>query len=135
VFSDNEQKILDDIERIRAVEGDKAAGAVMQRSRQRTRDSRALDEMTVGGFCIAIMLVFVGAPVAGLTVGGVTAVGWLLWQSWPHSRGGNAASASQVIGKVHPYVGRRTRHRRSLGINSRAVASARSKAATQCRRP
>jgi hypothetical protein len=123
VLSGHEQKVWADIERLYGVEADEPAQAHRLLPRRQTGHSRGLDEIAIGGVCIAIMLVFVGAPVAGLGIGGATAFGWLLRRFWPQSNGGDTASASPVNEEVHPYVGRRTRHRRSLDLDFRGIAS------------
>jgi hypothetical protein len=46
------------------------------------------------------MLVFVGAPVVGLAVGGATALGWLLWRPLPHLSTTAAACALLLRGDV-----------------------------------
>jgi len=38
--------------------------------------------VAIGGVCIAIMFVVVGAPAVGLVLGGGTALAWLLWRYW-----------------------------------------------------
>jgi hypothetical protein len=83
VLSDHEQQACKDGVRFFDTEADERVRAGPQPTRRRTRESRGQDELAVGGACVAIMLVFVDAPVAGLAVGGATALGWLFWRFWP----------------------------------------------------
>jgi hypothetical protein len=87
VLSDHEQRVWHEIERSYADRAGELDGAGRPAARPRTRSSRGSDgvfAVAVGGVCIALMFVLVGAPVVGLAVGGITGLGWLLWRFWPH---------------------------------------------------
>jgi hypothetical protein len=66
VLSDSEQRVWSEIERRYDADSDRGG----------------MSALAVGGVCIAIMFVVVGAPVVGLVLGGGTALGWLLWRYW-----------------------------------------------------
>src|SRR5687767_8794019 len=81
VLSGHEQKIWAEIEPLSAVATEEPARTYWQLPRRQTGRLRGLDEMAVGGVSIAVMLVFVGAPVTGF--GAATASGWLLIRLLP----------------------------------------------------
>jgi hypothetical protein len=83
VLSDHEQQAWKDTVRCFDAEAEEPVRASRHPTHRRTRESRGHDELAVGCAYIAIMLIFVGAPVVGLAVGGATALGWLLWRYWP----------------------------------------------------
>jgi hypothetical protein len=83
VLSGHEQKIWVEIEPLSAVATEERARTYRQLPRRQTGRLRGLDEMAVGGVSIAVMLVFVGAPVTGFGVGAATASGWLLIRLLP----------------------------------------------------
>jgi hypothetical protein len=101
VLSDHEQKAAwKDAARCFDVEAEGPVRASRQPTHWRTRESHGLDELAVGGFCVGVMLVFIGAPVVGLVVGGATAFGWLLWRPLPHLSTTTAACALLLRGDV-----------------------------------
>jgi hypothetical protein len=83
VLSDHEQRVWHEIERRYSAEAAELDRVDRQPVRRRSRGSEGISAVAVGGICIAIMFALVGAPVAGLAVGGATALGWLLWRFWP----------------------------------------------------
>jgi hypothetical protein len=105
VLSDHEQQAWKDTVRCFDAEAEEPVRASRHRTHRRTRESRGQDELAVGGACIAIMLVFVGAPVVGLAVGGATALGWLLWRFWPQVSTTATVCALPVAGDVRGPAG------------------------------
>jgi hypothetical protein len=100
VLSDHEQQAWRETVRCFDVEAEEPVRVSGHATHRRTRESHGLDEMAVGGLCVAIMLVFIGAPVVGLVVGGVTALGWLLWRPLPHLSTTTVACALLLRGDV-----------------------------------
>jgi hypothetical protein len=100
VLIDHEQQAWKDAVRFFDAEAEEALPTGRHPTRRRTRESDGLDELAVGGFCVAMMLVFIGAPVVGLVVGGATALGWLLWRPLPHLSTTTAACALLLRGDV-----------------------------------
>jgi hypothetical protein len=100
VLSDHEQQTGKDTVRYFDAEAEEPVRASRHPARRRRRESRGLDEMAVGGVCVAIMLVFIGAPGVGLAVGGATALGWLLFRPLPHLSTTAAACALLLGGDV-----------------------------------
>jgi hypothetical protein len=100
MLSDHEQKAGKDTVRCFDAEAEEPVRASLHPARRRRRESRGLDEMAVGGVCVAIMLVFIGAPGVGLAVGGATALGWLLFRPLPHLSTTAAACALLLRGDV-----------------------------------
>ena len=92
--SRSEQRIWDDIERFHAAE---AAEPVLPGPHPaRRRDGRGVDDppvAVVAGTWCAIPLILFGAVVIGLAIGAATALGWLLWRSWPSLRDPDTTSA------------------------------------------
>jgi hypothetical protein len=100
VLSDHEQQAWKDTVRCFDVEAEEPVRASRHPTHRRTRESHGLDELAVGGLCVAIMLVFIRAPVVGLVVGGATALGWLLWRPLPHLSTTTVACALLLRGDV-----------------------------------
>jgi hypothetical protein len=100
VLRDHEHQVANGADRFSHAEAEEHVSAGRRPTRRRARESGGLDEMAVGGVCVAIMLVFVGAPVVGLVVGGVTALGWLLWRPLPPLSTTAAACALLLRGDV-----------------------------------
>jgi hypothetical protein len=78
VLSDHEQQIWKDTVRFFDAESEEPVPAGRQSTRRQSQGSSGRNELAVGGACVAIMLVFVGAPVVAVVVGGATALGWLV---------------------------------------------------------
>jgi hypothetical protein len=100
VLIDHEQQARKDAVWFFDAEAEKPLPTGRHPTRRRTGESRGLDEVAVGGVCVAIMLVFIGAPVVGLVVGGATALGWLLWRPLPHLSTTTTACALLLRGDV-----------------------------------
>jgi hypothetical protein len=96
MLSDHEQRIWNDIQRFYDVEQPDWTGRGSP-----AWDAAGLEDMpaaVVAGCWITIMLVLFGAVLAGLAVGGATALGWLLWRSWPQLTGADPTAASSGRG-------------------------------------
>lgn len=103
MLSEHEQKMLDDIERLWAVEAEEPVRVRTYVALQRTPDPAGLEDMpaaAAAGVWIMVMLVLFGAASAGLAVGGATALGWLLWRSWPQLASTGTAAAPRLGGQV-----------------------------------
>lgn len=103
MLSEHEQKMLDDIERLWAVEAEEPFRVRTYVALQRTPDPPGLEDMpavAAAGVWITIMLVLFGAALAGLAVASATALGWLLWRSWPQLARTGTAAASPMSGQV-----------------------------------
>ncbi|WP_448624351.1 hypothetical protein [Geodermatophilus sp. URMC 64] len=83
MLSDQEQRAWKEIERSYAAEAGERDGTGGQPWTRRSRGGDGVRALAIGGVCIAIMFVLVGAPVAGLGIGAAAALGWLLWRYWP----------------------------------------------------
>jgi hypothetical protein len=68
-------------------------------STRASRDPADLPTAVVAGAWITIMLVLFGAPAAGLAVAVATALGWVLWRSWPQLSRQRAPKTSPDGGK------------------------------------
>jgi hypothetical protein len=98
VLSDHERRIWNDIQRLYDVEQPGGTGRGGP-----ARDAAGLEDMpavVAAGCWITIMLVLFGAVMAGLAVGGVTALGWLLWRYWRQLTGADPTAASPGRGAV-----------------------------------
>ena len=96
MLSSSEQRIWDDIERFYAAEAEEPVLPGPQparRGRPGTRGGDDLPAAVVAGAWGAILLVLFGAVDVGLAIGAATALGWLLWRSWPSLRGPDTTSA------------------------------------------
>ena len=86
MFSRQEQRVWDDVQRFWAAEVEepsRAAPPAPSHRRRASHDPADLPAAVVAGAWITIMLVLFAAPAAGLAVGVATALGWVLWRSWP----------------------------------------------------
>jgi hypothetical protein len=90
VLSHEEQRAWDEIRRGYAMEAEEPARPVLDPTVRRTRSSTpvALRAAVVAGGCFAVLLVVLGAPVAGLAIAVATVPQWLLWRCWPLLDGG-----------------------------------------------
>ena len=122
MLSHDEQRAWDEIRRRYAVEAEEPARPVLDRTVRRPHPSKPvglLVEVVAGG-SIAILLVIVGAPVAGLAIAVATVPRWLLWRYWPLLDGGARQSAPMAIrdvvldGEGHPSL-QEPRHRSTPG--------------------
>jgi len=85
VITGHEQRVRSDVERLYGAGVGMPDEGAVGRARRWTQGACAgegVSAVAVGGVCIAIMLVFVGAPVTGLVVGGVPVLAWLMWRWW-----------------------------------------------------
>jgi hypothetical protein len=99
VLSSHEQRAWDDIERLFDVEAEEPPRTGRPATRHPDWDVRGPEELpaaTVAGIWSAILLILLGAPVAGLVVAGVTALGWVLWRYWPRLTRFGSTSAVPV---------------------------------------
>jgi hypothetical protein len=90
VLSSHEQRIWDDVQRFWAEETEEPPRALPSRTDGASSDRTDLPAAVVAGTWSTITLILLGAMVAGLTVGVVTALGWALWHHWPRLSGQGA---------------------------------------------
>ena len=85
MLSRQEQQVWDDIQRFWAEEAEEPPRAAVLGPRRTGRTAHDPDVPipVVAGAWVTILLILFGAIVPGLAVGVITAVGWLLWHSWP----------------------------------------------------
>jgi hypothetical protein len=95
VLSHDEQRAWDEIRQHYAMEAEEPARPVLDLTVRRPRSPQplALRAAVVAGGCIAVLLVVLGAPVAGLAIAVATVPQWLLWRYWPLLDGGVGPSA------------------------------------------
>ncbi|SHN60703.1 hypothetical protein SAMN05660350_00996 [Geodermatophilus obscurus] len=118
MLSHDEQRAWDEIRRRYAREAEEPALPVidLEVRRPRSPTPAALAAVVAGG-SLAVLLVVLGAPVAGLAIAVATVPQWLLWRYWPLLDGGLALSARTATrdvprdGEHHPSS--EPRHRRS----------------------
>ena len=118
MLSHDEQRAWKEILRRYAREAEEPGSPVIGMRARRPRPSTpAVLAAVVAGGCAAILLVVVGAPVAGLAIAVATVPQWLLWRYWPLLDGGVVPSArteNQDVprdGEHHPSW--EPRHRRT----------------------
>jgi hypothetical protein len=118
VLSHDEQRAWNEIRRRYAREAEEPALPVIDPEVRRPRSSTPAvlaAVVAVGG--IAVLLVVLGVPVAGLAIAVASVPTWLLWRYWPLLDGGVAPSARTAprdvpcAGGHHPSSG--PRHRRT----------------------
>ncbi|MGY1682752.1 hypothetical protein [Geodermatophilus sp. SYSU D01176] len=122
MLSRDEQRAWDEIRRRYAVEVEEPARPVLDLTVRRPRSAKPVGLLAtvVAGGCTAILLVIVGAPVAGLAIAVATVPRLLLWRYWPLLDGGVGQSAPTAIrdvppdGEGHP-ASQEPRHRHSPG--------------------
>ena len=108
VLSSDERRAWDEIRRHFAREAEEPARPILDLTVRRPRSSTpvALRAAVVAGGCLAVLLVVLGAPVAGLAIAVATVPQWLLWRYWPLLDGGVRPSAGTgtrtVDGPDHP---------------------------------
>ena len=118
MLSSDEQRAWDEIRRRYAREAEEPALPVidLEVRRPRSPTPAALAAVVAGG-CLAVVLVVLGAPVAGLAIAVATVPQWLLWRYWPLLDGGFVPSARTATRDVprdrehHPSS--EPRHRRT----------------------
>jgi hypothetical protein len=101
VLNDHEQRTWEEIERSFPMDAEEPARAALQPGTRRRSSGRAVEDLpapVVAGVWIAILVILLGAPLAGLAVGAATAAGWLVWRSWPVLRGADVLAWSPVGG-------------------------------------
>ncbi len=102
MLSHDEQRAWDEIRRRFAVEAEEPARPVLDLTVRRPSPSKPVGLLAgvVAGGCMAILLVIVGAPVAGLAIAVATVPRWLLWRYRPLLDGGVRQSVPTVIRDV-----------------------------------
>ena len=102
MLSHDEQRAWDEIRGRYAEEAEEPAGPVLDLTVRRPGSSQpvALRAAVVAGGCLALLLVILGAPVAGLAIAVAPLPQWLLWRYWPLLDGGVRPSASTAIRDV-----------------------------------
>jgi len=95
VLSHDERRAWDEIRRGYAEEAEEPARPLLDLTVRRPRSSTpvALRAAVVAGGLLAVVLVVLGAPVAGLAIAVATVPQWLLWRWWPLLDGGVGPSA------------------------------------------
>jgi hypothetical protein len=107
VLSSDEQRAWNEIRRHYAREADEPARPVLDLTVRRPRSSTpvALRAAVVAGGGLAVLLVVLGAPVAGLAIVLATVPQWLLWRYWPLLDGGvrpSAATGTRALDGPNP---------------------------------
>ena len=102
MLSHDEQRAWDEIRRGYAEEAEEPARPVLDLTVRRPRSSTpvALRAAVVAGGCTAVLLVVLGAPIAGLAIAVATVPQWLLWRYWPLLDGGVGPSAATATRDV-----------------------------------
>ena len=119
MLTHDEQRAWDQIRRGWSAEAEEPARPALDPTVRRLRSSTptALRAAVVAGGCLAVLLVVLGAPVAGLAIAVATVPQWLLWRYWPVLDGGLVPSARTAARDVprdgghHPSS--ESRHRRT----------------------
>ncbi|HYX97861.1 MAG TPA: hypothetical protein VE823_22610 [Geodermatophilus sp.] len=94
MLSHDEQRAWNEIRRRYAREAEEPALPVIDLEIRRPRSSTpAVLAAVVAVGCIAVLLVVLGAPVAGLAIAVASVPPWLLWRHWPLLDGGVVVSA------------------------------------------
>ena len=90
MLSDQEQKVWNEFERRYRAEAEDVARRLHldRHAAGQGRSGRFEDipVIVVAGAWIAVLLLFVGVLPASVAVGVATALGWLLWSTWPRLR-------------------------------------------------
>ena len=109
MLSHGEHRAWNEIRRRCAREAEEPALPVIDLEIRRPRPSTpAVLAAVVAVGCIAVLLVVLGAPVAGLAIAVASVPPWLLWRHWPLLDGGvvvSARTAPRVVpraGEHHP---------------------------------
>jgi hypothetical protein len=102
MLSHDEHRAWDEIRRRYAEEAEEPSRPVLDLTVRRPRSSGpvALRAAVVAGGCLALLLVVLGAPVAGLAIAVATVPQWLLWRYWRLLDGGVGPSAPTAIGDI-----------------------------------
>ena len=100
MLTHDEQRAWDQIRRGWSAEAEEPARPALDPTVRRLRSSTptALRAAVVAGGCLAVLLVVLGAPVAGLAIAVATVPQWLLWRCWPlldSGAGREAATATR----------------------------------------
>ena len=117
MLSHDEQRAWNEIRRRYAREAEEPALPVIDLEIRRPRSSTPAVLAAVVAAGIAVLLVVLGAPVAGLAIAVASVPPWLLWRYWPLLDGGVVVSARSATpdvpraGEHHPSSG--PRHRRT----------------------
>lgn len=114
MLSHDEQRAWNEIRRRYALEAEEPALPVIDLEIRRPRSwTPAALAVVVAVGCTAVLLVVLGAPVAGLAVAVASVPQWLLWRYWPVLDGGVVPSARTATpdvpraGEHHPSSGPR----------------------------
>ena len=107
MLSSDEKRAWDEIRRHYAREAEEPARLLdLTVRRPRSATPVALRAAVVAGGGLAVLLVVLGAPVAGLAIAIATVPQWLLWRYWPLLDGGvrpSAATGTRALdGPDHP---------------------------------
>jgi hypothetical protein len=121
MLTHDERRAWDEIRRHYAMEAEEPARPLLDPPARRPRSSTpvALRAAVVAGGLLAVVLVVLGAPVAGLAIAVATVPQWLLWRWWPLLDGGVGPSAPTAARDVpldregHPSSGKS--YRRTSG--------------------
>ncbi|MGY1691392.1 hypothetical protein [Geodermatophilus sp. SYSU D01105] len=100
MLSDPEQRVWDDVQRFWAEDAVEPPLPVPG-ARPASRDLADPPAVVVAGVWGAILLILLGAPAAGLSVGLATALGWALWRYWPRLDRTDPTTTWSALGEGH----------------------------------
>src|SRR3712207_2540980 len=100
MHSNSEQRVRNDIERLWAEDAVGSSRPVPV-TRPAPPDPGDPPVLVVAGVVGAFLLILLGAPVAGLWVGAVTALGWALWRLVPRRGRAHTTPAWSVLEEVN----------------------------------
>ena len=107
MLTHDEQRAWDQIRRGWSAEAEEPACPALDPTVRRLRSSTptAVRAAVVAGGCLAVLLVVLGAPVAGLAIAVATVPQWLLWRCWPLLDSGAGRDAATATGGRPPRPG------------------------------
>ena len=98
MLSSDEKRAWDEIRRHYAREAEEPARRLdLTVQRPRSSTPVALRAAVVAGGGLAVLLVVLGAPVAGLAIAVATVPQWLLWRYWPLLEGEHARVVARLL--------------------------------------
>lgn len=103
MHGNSEQRVRDDVERHRAEDAVESPQPVPV-ARPAPPDPAGPPDLVVAGVVGAVLLVLLGALVAGLSVGIATALGWALWRCSPRRARAHPTPARSVWAAPAPEV-------------------------------
>jgi hypothetical protein len=100
MHSNSEQRVRNDIERLWAEDAVESPRPVAV-ARPAPPDPADPPVLVVAGVVGAVLLILLGALVAGLSVGVATALGWALWRYSPRRGRAHTTAAGSVLEEVN----------------------------------